>query len=237
MDIAPAAKTVDDIYYEVAKPGSLSERVMIMARDAIYETFMRRHPLRAADSIVDVGVSDVITNGDNMIERKYPHPSAITAAGLGDGHQFRSTFPEINYVRVEPGAPLPFADRQFRIAVSNAVLEHVGSLAAQQAFTEELVRVADEVFLTVPNRYFFVEHHTLFPFIHWMDWSFGLACRALGKAKWSRRETLILMSAARLRQIALNLSVPADWTVGTTGLAFGPCSSNLFLSIKRKPAA
>jgi hypothetical protein len=235
MTVAPDLTSADHIYYEVAKPGSLSERVMIAARDAMYATFRQRHRLTATDRIIDIGVSDVITNGDNMIERKYPHPAAITAVGLGDGGAFRRTFPEVEYLKVAPGAALPFPPRRFRVAVCNAVLEHVGSPDAQQALLEEMLRVADEVFVTVPNRYFFIEHHTLLPFVHWLDASFKLACRAFGKQKWTDPGTLILMSSGRLRQMAEHLRAPIEWSIGYTGIACGPFSSNLYLSLKHKP--
>jgi len=228
------APTVDDRYYEVAKPNSLSERVMIAARDKMYNTFAALHDINGEDTILDVGVSDVITNGDNMIERKHPFPAVITAAGLGDGAGFRKAFPEISYVQVQPGAPLPFNDRHFKIAVSNAVLEHVGSYQAQQAFVEELLRVADKVFLTVPNRYFFVEHHTLLPLLHWTKWSFRAACKLTGKDKWARDANLILMSAGRLREIARRLPGTAISKIGYTGLNAGPFSSNLYMSISRR---
>lgn len=228
-----AGSTVDDLYYEVAKPKSLAEKVMIAARDAIYRTYTGFYGAKPEDSILDVGVSDVVTNGDNMLERKHPHPQAITAAGLGEGAAFRTAFPEVAYVQVQPNAPLPFADRHFRVAVSNAVLEHVGSPDAQEQFVAEMLRVADNVFLTVPNRYFFVEHHTLLPLLHWSDALFPMACRLTGKAKWAQPETLILMSRRRLNEIATLVAGPGGWAVGYTGIAAGPCSSNLYLNIRR----
>jgi hypothetical protein len=226
--------TVDDQYYEVAKPNSLAERVMILARDAMYRTYVRLHGVSENDKIIDVGVSDVITGGDNMLERKHPFPATITAAGLGPGTEFRNTFRDIRYVQVAPGKPLPFEDRHFKIAVSNAVLEHVGSLDEQEKFVEELVRVSDQAFLTVPNRYFFVEHHTLLPLVHWSDTTFGPACRLFKKSKWADSETLILMTRKRLIDIASRIKLPVDWMTGYSGIAAGPFSSNLFLSIRRR---
>jgi len=234
MSATPNPKTVDNLYYEVAKPKSTAERVMVAARDAMYKTFVKLHGVSPEDSIIDIGVSDVITGGDNMIERKHPYPSTITAAGLGEGESFCQAFPDARYVQVESGAALPFPDRHFKTAVSNAVLEHVGSHDEQQRFVEEMVRVSDQAFLTVPNRYFFVEHHTLLPFVHWTNWSFRSACRIFGKTKWSEEATLILISKMRLTEIARGLTSPVDWTVGYTGIAAGPCSSNLFLSIRRR---
>ena len=37
----------------------------------------------ASDEILDVGVSDVINDGANVLERSYPHQHKITACGLG----------------------------------------------------------------------------------------------------------------------------------------------------------
>jgi Methyltransferase domain len=234
MAKASDSGTVDDQYYEVAQPNSFAEKVMIAARDAMYKTYVRFQGAGAEDNILDIGVSDVITGGDNMLERKHPFPSTITAAGLGAGDDFRRVFPEIRYIQVAPGQPLPFPDRHFKTAVSNAVLEHVGSFNGQQKFVEEMVRVSDQAFLTVPNRYFLVEHHTLLPVVHWLDLTFGPACRLAGKSKWSQRETLILMSRNRLIAIANQIKIPVDWAAGYTGIPAGPFSSNLYLNIRRR---
>ena len=182
------------------------------------------------DTILDVGVSDYISDGANMLERKYPHRSRITAAGLGQADEFRAAFPDVDYVRIERGRPLPFADKAFDIATSNAVLEHVGSRDGQFRFVAELVRVARKVFVSVPNRYFPVEHHTSLPFLHWTDATFRWACRAAGKTKWTSREELTLMSRRRLRSL-----VPpgAAFKLGYTGLKLGPFSSNIFLFLHR----
>ena len=104
------------------------------------------------------------------------------------------------YRRIEANRPLPFADKAFDIAVSNAVLEHVGSRPHQAAFVRELCRVAKTVFISVPNRYFPVEHHTAIPLLHFWTRSFELACRWLGKAEWADESNLILMSWQRPRR-------------------------------------
>ena len=58
----------------------------------------------------------------------------------------------------------------------------------------ELCRVAGRVFISVPNRYFPVEHHTAIPLLHFWDKGFELACKWLGKADWADERNLILMS-------------------------------------------
>ena len=183
-------------------PRSWGERLAIVARDRIYDDIIRHCRPAPDDTILDVGVSDVVTDAANMLERKYPHPERITAAGLGEGEAFKAAYPKVTYRRIEANRPLPFADKAFDIAVSNAVLEHVGSVPHQAAFVRELSRVAKRVFISVPNRYFPVEHHTAIPLLHFWTRSFGLACRWLGKADWADERNLILMSWQHLASLA-----------------------------------
>lgn len=221
-------KLADGRYYEVAPPSSLADRVLTRARDRIYRDFLRHMVPRPHETILDVGVSDVVTDGANMIERLYPHPEKVTACGLGAAADFANGFPGIAYVRIEPNRPLPFADGAFDIATSNAVLEHVGSAANQQAFLAEMTRVARRVFVSVPHRFFPVEHHTAIPFAHFTDATFRIACRLAGKSVWADQKELILMSRGRLRAAA---PAGVKASIGNTGLMLGPFSSNLYLAL------
>lgn len=220
--------TVDERYYEVVKPGSLSERLLVTARDRIYADFLASCAPGPEESILDVGVSDVLNDGANVLERLYPYPGRITACGLGEAAEFRAAFPEVRYVRLVPGEPLPFPDGAFAIATSNAVLEHVGGIESQRRFVAEIARVAGRAFISVPNRMFPVEHHTAIPLAHWTDVTFRAACGLTGKGKWAQERELRLMSTARLRAVA-----PAGRTyaIRHTGLPLGPFSSNLALTL------
>lgn len=217
---------VDGKFYEVATGGSLAERLVIRARNQMYADFLAHARPNAGSSILDVGISDVLGDAANALERLYPYPERITAVGLGTAEEFQAAFPAVSYRRIVPGEPLPFADRSFDIATSNAVLEHVGSEAAQRFFVSELARVARLVFIAVPNRFFPVEHHTAIPFLHWTGPTFRLACAVTGKTSWTDPSNLILMSKARLRSL-----VPPGVTaeIGVTGLPLGPFSSGLYL--------
>jgi hypothetical protein len=222
------SNTVDGKYYEVAGPGTLGERLVTAARDRMYADFMRLMSPTPDTRILDVGVSDVVGAGANMLERLYPHPDRITAAGLGAGDDFRSAFPATPYVRIEPSEQLPFQDNEFDISCANAVLEHVGSAQNQRVFIQELARVAKRVFLTVPHRYFPVEHHTAIPLLHFTDPTFRLACRVTGKSSWAQEKNLILMTRSLLDRLC---PPGASRKIGTTGLSLGPFSSNLYLCL------
>jgi SAM-dependent methyltransferase len=122
-------------------------------------------------SVVDVGVTDSGVGGaygtDNFLEAGYPWPERITAVGVTELERFAAAFPQVRRV-VADGRALPFADGEFDVGFSNAVVEHVGGRADQAAFVRELCRVARRVFVTTPNRWFPVEVHTLLPLVHWL---------------------------------------------------------------------
>lgn len=226
-----STELVDGHYYEVAKPASFAERLVIAARDQIYADFLRACRPSAKARILDVGVSDVINDAANVLERQYSFPENITAVGLGQGEDFRAEFPKVSYARIEAGARLPFADDSFDIVTSNAVLEHVGSHHAQRSFVAEHARVAKLAFITVPHRYFPVEHHTGLPLFHYSDATFALACRLTGKDRWALPEELIMMTRGRLQAL-----VPSGtpFRIFYTGLRCGPFSSNIALVIDRR---
>jgi methyltransferase family protein len=218
---------VDEEYYREVSPGSVAERFLISARNRIFQDFKTRIRPSQSDQVLDVGVSDVVNDGANVLERNYPHQKNITACGLGAGVQFKKAFPLVRYIQIEPNVRLPFDDNTFDIATSNAVLEHVGSLENQSFFVHELCRVARRVFISVPNRFFPIEHHTALPIAHYQHNIFQIACRITGKSEWARDQNLILMTRKRLWQLAAPIRKRA--AVGYTGLLLGPFSSNLYL--------
>jgi len=218
----------DERYYEAVPSRGLAEQLLIAARQRIYRDFIARMNPSPTDCILDVGVSGVANDAANVLERSYPYQDNMTACGVGDGREFREAFPSTKYVPIAPNVPLPFADGSFEIAASNAVLEHVGSLEKQAFFVAELCRVAERVFITVPNRFFPIEHHTAIPAAHYSDAFFRVACGVLGKSEWACEENLILMSRKRLWRLAAPIGRNA--AVGYTGLLLGPFSSNLYLA-------
>ncbi|HXW70691.1 MAG TPA: class I SAM-dependent methyltransferase [Methylocella sp.] len=221
---------VDSKYYTAVPPRSIGERLLILARDQIYSDFLKYTRPSIDSAILDVGVSDVVGDAANVLERKYPYPERITAVGLGNASEFQAVFPKISYLRIVAGQPLPFADQSFDVATSNAVLEHVGSVRAQHRFIGELIRVARRIFISVPNRFFPIEHHTAIPFFHWWDSSFRLGCWILNKSEWTNPTNLILMSSKKLQAL-----VPKGTTarIDRSGIRLGGFSSNLFLYLER----
>jgi hypothetical protein len=136
---------------------------------ALFMSLMRPD---ATMSVLDVGVSDGGYGGGgygthNFFEALYPWPERITAVSTQYLREFSAAFPQVRAVRAD-GRALPFADDEFDLGFSNAVLEHVGGREDQRAFVHELCRVARRVFIATPNRLFPLEVHTLLPLVHWL---------------------------------------------------------------------
>ena len=146
-------------------------RVSAWSRRRKLELFMRELRPTPQTTVVDVGVTDA--GGEdpygthNFFEALYPWPERITAVSTQYLDRFSEAFPQVTAVRAD-GRDLPFADDEFDIGFSNAVLEHVGGGDDQRTFVHELCRVAAQVFLATPNRWFPVDSHTLVPFAHWL---------------------------------------------------------------------
>jgi len=149
-------------------------------------------------SVLDVGVtSDDVFQESNYFEKLYPFPERITCVGTEDGSHLEQQYAGLKYLRVRTGEQLPFDDNAFDIVFSNAVVEHVGGRTAQARFVEELCRVGKRFFITTPNRWFPVEHHTGLPIVHWLPAKlYRGVLRKTHYAYWSREEHLNMLTAA-----------------------------------------
>ena len=151
----------------------LADAVSLRSRKRKLRLFLDELQPTADTTVLDVGADELaFGEGDgcatlNFFEELYPWPERITALGLQDGAAFRGRYPHIRYVQGDACA-LPFADGEFDIVFSNAVIEHVGGREHQRKLVSEALRVGRRVFLTTPNRLFPLEVHTRLPLVHWL---------------------------------------------------------------------
>jgi SAM-dependent methyltransferase len=157
-----------------------ASRVSLRSRERKLQLFRELFQPGPETTVVDVGVTNAPFGGgstDNFFEALYPWPARVTAVGNTELDRFAAAFPHVRAVRAD-GRSLPFADAEFDLGFSNAVVEHVaGGRDGQRRFVHELCRVAQRVFVTTPNRFFPLEVHTLLPFAHWLP--SALRARAL----------------------------------------------------------
>ena len=149
----------------------VASSVSMRSRRRKLDLFLETMKPGPQSTVVDVGVTDAPFGSgstDNFFEALYPWPDRITGVGKTELDRFAAAFPRVRTVRAD-GRDLPFADGEFDLGFSNAVVEHVaGGRDGQRQFVHELCRVANRVFVTTPNRWFPLEVHTLRPFVHWL---------------------------------------------------------------------
>jgi SAM-dependent methyltransferase len=177
--------------------GDLAARASLWNRRRKLALFLETMRPGPETRVVDVGVGDTpfgtepgVAATHNFFEALYPWPDRVTAVSDVPLPNFAQAFPSIRTV-VANGLELPFAEDEFDIAFSNAVVEHVGAREEQRRFVAELCRVAPRVFVSTPNRWFPVETHTLVPFAHWLPRRHAdRAMHALRRENWDQVELL-----------------------------------------------
>ncbi|MBZ9997323.1 class I SAM-dependent methyltransferase [Mesorhizobium sp. BH1-1-4] len=224
-------ENIDSIYYRDGVKNSISMRLLKTARMSIMNLFMRELDPDEYSRILDIGVSDDENDGANFLEKHYPWQHNITCVGLGDGKEVLSNYPKVRFKQIRAGERLPFEDKSFDIACSNAVIEHVGGPAQRTAFISEHLRVAKKVFISFPNRWFPVEHHTGLPFIHYSPGSFRWLLKGTKYDYWVNPENMDFLDKR---------TVMMDWPrdkmvtsrIFNTGINLGPFSSNCAIVVK-----
>ncbi|HUU66107.1 MAG TPA: methyltransferase domain-containing protein [Methyloceanibacter sp.] len=213
----------DSVFYRSMRFPSASFFLGV-ARSRLHALFCREFLSEPGTSILDIGCSTVDNENTNFLEKLYPYPDKITCAALGDGAEIRAAYPNVGYVRIVPGHPLPFADGAFDIAYSNAVLEHVGNAGARHRFLSDAMRVARNVFIAVPNRWFPVEHHTGILLLHFSPALLRHALKSTRFDYWAAPDNLEFLSSRVLEREC------AAWPgvkIVHSGLPLGRLSSNV----------
>jgi SAM-dependent methyltransferase len=171
---------------------------MQRSRDAKLKDFYS-HCSQECD-VLDVGVS----NNDhspqvNLFLKKFRFPPRrYTGLAVEPITKLAAQFPDHRFVEYD-GKIFPFRDRQFGFVFSNAVIEHVGDIADQVRFLNEMMRTGDQVFFTTPNKYFPVESHTNALFIHWFPSYFYRWCKS-NRPYWNE-QNLRLLSYSDLKAV------------------------------------
>jgi SAM-dependent methyltransferase len=176
-------------------------------RQRKYNYFLEQLKPDANTKILDVGFTDADPYpGINFLERNYPYTKNITALGIEDAPNFKRNFPDVKVV-VYDGDHFPFADKEFDIAWSNAVIEHVGPYDKQLLFLSELIRTSKNIFITTPNRWFPIEVHTRLPLLHYLPKRyFDKILKMIGKT-WASGDYMYLLSIDDLKKMLKELNI------------------------------
>lgn len=217
MTSPPDAGAID--YFNRDHPLQAAKvRVALAARRRMYERVLRLAQPGPQTSVLDVGTTpDLELPYNNFFERWYPHPGRVTACSIEDCSSLERHFPGLTFRRID-GDRLPFADSEFDLALSFAVLEHVGGEESQRRFVAELARVTRSFVLYTPYRYFPIEMHTFMPLTHWLPADvYRPMWRRLGLAFWAEERNLNLLSLRAIRRLlpaSGHAQVRLCWTMG-----------------------
>jgi SAM-dependent methyltransferase len=197
----------------------IATRFSLKVRTEFFNRFISFAEPTAATRVLDVGVTPDESMADsNFFERWYPFPSQITASSVEDATILEERYPGLRFVQTS-GMILPFADNEFDIVFSSAVIEHVGDRDHQRQFISELLRVAGRFFLTTPNRWFPLELHTFLPVAHWLpQHQHQWVLRHVGQEGWASTENLNLLDEATLRSLFPQQSRPRIEATRVAGL-------------------
>jgi SAM-dependent methyltransferase len=207
-------------------------KIALRTRRVMYEAFIESLAPSAHMTILDIGVTpDRENEGSNFLEKWYPYPAQITATSIENASYLESDYPGLRFVQTS-GKELPFADREFDIAFSSAVIEHVGDRANQRYFLQEMLRVSKRFFITTPDRWFPIELHTFLPIVHWLPQKHHQRLLTmLGMTAWGMTDNLNLMSERELRNLfpdGVSPSIGGPRTLGMRSnlVACGPSNRN-----------
>jgi SAM-dependent methyltransferase len=223
-DQAPSDQNIDAVFYRDGASNSFAMNLLKTARLNMFNLFIEQMRPSADTTVLDIGVSDDENEGANFLEKSYPWPDKITCAGIGSGEQVKARYPSATFRQIAPNEPLPFADKSFDIATSNAVLEHVGGVEQRRQFILEHLRVARSVFITVPNRWFPVEHHTGLPLLHYWPAAFRLLLGKSSLQYWTKPENVDFLGSGL---IGREWPGPRPPRIRMAGIKLGPFSSNI----------
>jgi SAM-dependent methyltransferase len=214
------------IYYQHSGKVPIASRLSYIARRRIFQLFMDVMQPDSSDCVLDIGVTSDITYAEsNFFEQFYPYKCQMTCVGTEEGFHLEKQYPGLKFIQVKPEEPLPFSDYQFDIVFSNAVIEHVGNTTQQTRFLAEAMRVGKHAFITTPNRWFPVEHHTGVPLLHYLPKSFyRQILRRTALRYWAYEQHLNLLTK---RQFVRLVKPYKPLIVQHTGIGYGIFCSNL----------
>lgn len=172
------------------------------SRKKKYEQFLALIEPKPSETILDVGANVTeYSDTDNYLEKNYAHPENITILSQEDVAPLEKRYPKMRVLSGD-GREMPFADAEFDVVYSNAVIEHVLGEDEQLRFLKELYRVSKRGYITTPNRKFPVEIHTRVPLAHLLlsQKNFHRVLKLVGKG-WAGEGYMDLLDRSRLQRL------------------------------------
>ncbi len=189
-------------------------------------------------NILDFGVSDSKNQDSNpfvtyFLQKKRRN---IFGCGIDDAKNVNKNYKNLKYKKIKPGSKLPYKTNFFSLSISHAVFEHIGSKNKKIFYLSELIRISEKVFISIPNRYFPIEHHSNIPMLGYLP--SNLIYKLLNFFNYNlfkNEKTLTFNSKRDFYNIASQLrkKYNINFCLGYTGLKLGIFSSHFYIFIKK----
>jgi SAM-dependent methyltransferase len=183
-------------------------------RERRYRLFIELCRVRPHEAILDVGA------GAGAALARFNKVNPIVAVDLRwpDSSPNWLDQPNVRFVHAD-ATSLPFADRAFPIAFSNAVVQLVPT-EKRATFADEIRRVSDRYFVQTQNKWFPVQSTgTLVPFVHLLPrnpqrwFAHHIFPRFPKESRW---EPLELLGASELRALFPDAEIHRERVMGLT---------------------
>ena len=180
-------------------------------REGRYELFVESCAVGPEDRIIDVGA------GWGAALERFNTTNPIVAVDLSPQPSDWLSAENVTVVQGD-GTELAFDDREFDVAFSNSVIEHVPP-ALQPKFAAEVRRVANRYFVQTPNRFFPIEPHYQLPFFQFLPRRARMALNRRFTLGWQAKgewEEINLLSARDLRRLFPDAEIRRERVLGLT---------------------
>jgi hypothetical protein len=181
-------------------------------RERRYRLFMELCGVRPDERILDVGA------GHGAALERFNTVNPIVAIDIvAPAATGWMASPNVEVGKAD-GTNLPYGDREFPVAFSNSVVEHVPK-ELQGAFAAEIRRVADRYYVQTPNKWFPIEPHYQLPLVQFLPERLMKALNRRFSFGWrekGRWEPITLLSARELRRLFPDAEIHRERMFGLT---------------------
>lgn len=181
-------------------------------RERRYRLFMTLCRVRPDERILDVGA------GHGAALERFNDVNPIVAVDLVQPSPTGWLGQPNVEVGQADGTRLPYGDREFPVAFSNSVIEHVPK-ELQADFASEIRRVADRYYVQTPNRWFPIEPHYQLPLVQFLPDRLMRALNRRFSFGWrekGRWEPIRLLSARELARLFPDAEIHRERLFGLT---------------------
>ena len=181
-------------------------------RERRYRLFMDLCRVRPDERILDVGA------GHGAALERFNAVNPIVAIDLVEPvKEGWLAQPNVEIAQAD-ATKLPYGDREFPIAFSNSVVEHIPQ-ELQTAFASEVRRVAGRYFVQTPNKWFPIEPHYQLPLVQFLPDRLMRALNSRYSFGWrekGRWEPVTLLSERDMRRLFPDAEIHRERVFGLT---------------------